>query len=113
LKKGLVKKFTVIDKDNPTEKPKTAGIPQGTPISAVLANIYMLEFDKVIHNWLSARGGVYRRYSDDMLFICRKEDEKSLLKKLKQELKVRELSFQDKRLRRSDSIETKMVYSVK
>lgn len=97
LEKGLVKKFTVIDNDKPIEKPKVAGIPQGTPISAVLANVYMVEFDKVIHEWLSARGGVYRRYSDDMLFICRKEDEKSLLKKLKRELKNEELNFQDKK----------------
>lgn len=97
LEKGLVKKFTVLDKDKSTERPKVAGIPQGTPISAVLANLYMLEFDKTIHKWISDRGGVYRRYSDDMFFICKPKDETVLLKKLKKELKKERLCFQDKK----------------
>lgn len=97
LNKGLVKKFTIIDKSKQTEKPKVAGIPQGTPISAVLANIYMMEFDKSIKNWLTAKGGIYRRYSDDMFFICRKDDEESLLKKLQQELKGEGFSFQNEK----------------
>ncbi len=54
-------------RDNPT---RSMGIPQGSPISAVLANIYMLDFDKRIHAYLSSRDGVYRRYSDDMVAIC-------------------------------------------
>lgn len=47
----------------------SAGIPQGTPISAVLSNIYMLEFDRTISAWVSNVGGSYRRYSDDILVI--------------------------------------------
>ena len=48
------------------------GIPQGLPISAVLANLYLLEFDKeVLRKVVNEFGGFYRRYSDDILVICR------------------------------------------
>jgi hypothetical protein len=49
------------------------GIPQGAPISAVFANISMLEFDKCISRWVAQNGGYYRRYSDDILIICDEE----------------------------------------
>ena len=45
------------------------GIPQGSPISAVLSNLYMLEFDTVMHAEVAAHGGLYRRYCDDILFV--------------------------------------------
>lgn len=45
------------------------GIPQGTPISAVLANVAMAEFDLIMLSWAEARGGTYRRYSDDILLM--------------------------------------------
>jgi hypothetical protein len=43
------------------------GIPQGSPMSAVLSNIYMLEFDEAMAAWVTERGGIYRRYCDDIL----------------------------------------------
>ncbi len=46
------------------------GIPQGTPISATLANLYMIQFDEVLHSWASGHGCLYRRYSDDILIVC-------------------------------------------
>lgn len=45
------------------------GIPQGTPLSGLLANIYMLEFDAALNEWLTERGGSYRRYSDDIAIV--------------------------------------------
>ncbi len=48
----------------------TAGICQGSAISATLANIYMLDFDELIHSEISKIGGIYRRYSDDMVVVC-------------------------------------------
>jgi len=45
------------------------GIPQGSPISALLSNIYMLEFDKEMKRYVDSHGGYYYRYCDDMLFI--------------------------------------------
>ena len=49
------------------------GIPQGTPISALLSNIYMLEFDTKAKEVLEELGGSYYRYCDDMLFITKRE----------------------------------------
>jgi len=49
---------------------KDKGIPQGSPISAVLSNLYMLEVDTDLVRRLGAIGAQYRRYSDDILLIC-------------------------------------------
>lgn len=46
------------------------GIPQGTPLSAMAANLSMLEFDTAVHAIVRAVGGSYRRYSDDILVLC-------------------------------------------
>lgn len=50
------------------------GIPQGTPISAFLANLYLLEFDKELIELTSKHNSAYRRYSDDILIVCPIED---------------------------------------
>ncbi len=51
------------------QNPHPYGIPQGSAISAILSNIYMLEFDKQINNYVKSIGGKYLRYSDDTIFI--------------------------------------------
>ncbi len=45
------------------------GIPQGTAISALLSNLYMLDFDAAAHCFAKSHGGRYMRYCDDILFI--------------------------------------------
>lgn len=50
-----------------------AGIPQGSPMSGVLANIYMLDIDKCLNDFVTARNGMYRRYSDDFIIIIPNE----------------------------------------
>lgn len=45
------------------------GIPQGSPISALLSNIYLLEFDTVMHDFVKECNGHYLRYCDDILII--------------------------------------------
>ena len=48
---------------------QTYGIPQGAPISDLIANFYLLYFDKAIFEYVRKRGGRYMRYSDDILLI--------------------------------------------
>lgn len=47
------------------------GIPQGSPISDVLANIYLNEFDIKLYELEKEYSGFYRRYCDDIIFICK------------------------------------------
>ncbi|MBU2947376.1 reverse transcriptase domain-containing protein [Zobellia uliginosa] len=52
-----------------------SGIPQGLPISAMLANLYMLPFDKnIVNKLVRLRNCYYRRYSDDLVLICHNDD---------------------------------------
>ena len=51
-----------------------SGIPQGLAISNILANIYLLDFDKII----SSKCNYYYRYVDDIFIIC-DEEKKDIL----------------------------------
>jgi hypothetical protein len=55
---------TLVEKND-----KTHGIPQGAPISDILANIYLIDFDALMAGYAKSLGGVYFRYSDDILVI--------------------------------------------
>lgn len=46
------------------------GIPQGTPISASMSNLYMVELDQKLKAEAERRSALYQRYSDDMLVAC-------------------------------------------
>jgi hypothetical protein len=73
--KQLIDSEIVIHKNQKHKNGKLIGIPQGLPISALLANMYMLPFDESIINELTLKKDIfYRRYSDDIIVIC-KEDE--------------------------------------
>lgn len=45
------------------------GIPQGSPISDLLANLYMLDFDSQMKGMATQLDGRYFRYSDDILLL--------------------------------------------
>lgn len=45
------------------------GIPQGSPISDVLANMYLMDFDAKMVAYMAVCKGFYFRYSDDILLI--------------------------------------------
>ena len=51
------------------------GIPQGTPISGVLSNIYMLDFDINLKKIANKYQAIYYRYCDDIILICKPSDE--------------------------------------
>jgi len=48
---------------------QTFGIPQGTPVSGLYANIYLRTFDRQMIEWCGQYGGSYRRYSDDIAVV--------------------------------------------
>jgi len=50
------------------------GIPQGSPLSGLLANISLLNFDVKISAFARRYSAVYFRYSDDILVICKTQD---------------------------------------
>ncbi|MCB2066170.1 MAG: hypothetical protein KDE15_05965 [Erythrobacter sp.] len=51
------------------ENSECFGIPQGTPLSGLYANISMLGADEELQSRLAAFGGSYRRYSDDIAVV--------------------------------------------
>lgn len=59
----------VKDKRIRLSSPNKKGIPQGTAVSSVLANIYMYEFDVWLSEIVKIIGGIYRRYSDDFIVV--------------------------------------------
>lgn len=59
------------------------GIPQGSPISGVLANVYMLDIDKQLNDAVKELGGMYIRYSDDFMIILPDAPEIDAAKELK------------------------------
>lgn len=58
---------------------KGIGIPQGSPMSGILANVYMLEIDKVIYDYVASYNGLYMRYSDDFIIVLPQIGEKNAI----------------------------------
>lgn len=52
-------------KKNETKK----GVPQGSSISAVLSNVYMIDYDKQLNEYVKKYNGLYLRYSDDFILV--------------------------------------------
>ncbi|WP_411820393.1 reverse transcriptase domain-containing protein [Hyphococcus formosus] len=55
---------------------KNYGIPQGSPISDLIANFYLIHFDKAMSELANQVSGIYMRYSDDILFLAPNEPDK-------------------------------------
>lgn len=70
------------------------GIPQGSPMSAVLSNIYMIDYDQIISKKSKEIGFCYRRYCDDIIVVCKLEDFDSVKQLLYDEIKKIQLSIQ-------------------
>jgi hypothetical protein len=64
---------------------RSKGIPQGTALSATLANIYMLDFDQEVQNFTDSKDvqGFYQRYSDDLILVVPKDKKDETLKRLR------------------------------
>lgn len=69
VKNGKVRVYKNSFKDEVSKK--TIGIPQGLPISALLANLYLLDFDSaILYKLVKNKNCYYSRYSDDIVIIC-------------------------------------------
>lgn len=68
-------------KENKTNK----GIPQGSPISGLLANISLFDFDRSVKRTFP--NVFYRRYSDDLVFICKRNQRDALLEFIDEKIK--------------------------
>jgi hypothetical protein len=68
------------------------GIPQGSALSGLLSNIYMIDFDKEVKKYIESSGGKYYRYCDDIIIIAKFGEvdkvEKVILDKFVKELKT-------------------------
>lgn len=92
--KGLIKANKYIYEDGCNKGLRKKGIPQGSPISATLANVYMLDFDKQANDLLKSINGIYQRYSDDMVAICPIEYEEKVIDHFLKRIKDCELEIQ-------------------
>ena len=121
IKQGKLRVFkNPFRRQDSENKKEVIGIPQGLPISAVLANIYLYDFDKaIIENIVDKENAYYRRYSDDIVVICdvekissTKEFVENLIKESKVEISTaktetfifKNIEFNDLREKRLTSV---------
>ncbi len=105
--KSLNEKFNLIRKANlvVTNLPKKLedgtfehrGIPQGSSMSALLSNIYLIDFDEWLSNLGKKMGFSYYRYCDDLLIIGKSADASKINKLVVEEIKNYKLQIQDKK----------------
>lgn len=57
------------------------GIPQGSAISSIYSNVYMLDFDKQVNDYVTSKRGLYRRYCDDLIIVIPIQDSEIISKK--------------------------------
>jgi len=95
-------KLKVLDKNskNPIDRiSRKFGIPQGSGMSALLSNIYLIDFDQDLNERAKIEGFFYRRYCDDILIVCDSDKaeilQKEIIKKIKDEYY---LEIQDKKV---------------
>lgn len=71
------------------------GVPQGSPISALLSNIYMLPVDRRMAALARERGSLYLRYSDDILLVCKPEHQAEMSNALEEAMTQVKLELHD------------------
>lgn len=85
---------TQVYKNQKKRDGNIAGIPQGLPISAMLANVYMLPFDEaIVEKLIKPKNCYYRRYSDDLVIVCNYDDIDEVEKIVLEEIKKIQLTI--------------------
>lgn len=94
-RKLIVKNKPKVDKDGNVSN---RGIPQGSPMSSVLSNIYLIDFDKWLYELSQKQGFHYFRYCDDLLIVYKAEDTSGLNESIVKEIKGNyKLTIQEKK----------------
>lgn len=78
--KVLSSKLFNDNKSHINKNSNAYGIPQGSAISALLANVYMLDCDRQLNELVKALNGFYMRYSDDFMIVLPNLDNENFLK---------------------------------
>ena len=92
--KNLIKNNKWLKDEHGNKILRKKGIPQGSPISATLANIYMIDFDTVVNKAITDLGGLYQRYSDDMVAVVEEEHMQDIIDLFQNEIKNSKLKIQ-------------------
>jgi hypothetical protein len=77
------KKLIALNRNIKDKSFSKIGIPQGSAISSLLSNVYLLDFDKMIYEKGKKEDFIYRRYCDDILIICSPEKVNELINFIK------------------------------
>ena len=81
---------------------ESRGIPQGSSMSSVLSNIYLIDFDEFVNSLGNKLDFSYRRYCDDILIICNTADAEDICSIVLAEIKKYKLVIQTKKAERID-----------
>lgn len=73
------------------------GIPQGSPISGLLANMYMLDFDIKVKELVENVGGYYGRYSDDIVILVPPSEIRNIYQEVQELIKKDVLTISSKK----------------
>ncbi|PQA74032.1 reverse transcriptase domain-containing protein [Brucella oryzae] len=84
-----------------TPNPNKFGIPQGTPISSAFSNLYMMDVDAAMVTACGKIGALYQRYSDDILIVCRPDNETEIINALKSVIIAHKLEIKDEKTERA------------
>ena len=73
------------------------GIPQGSAMSALLSNIYLIDFDKWLWDLSQKLDFTYKRYCDDLIVICDTDLVDEINRKILAEISNYKLTIQEKK----------------
>lgn len=63
------KYFSSEMKQNKNNSKECRGIPQGSPLSGIFSNVFMIDFDQKMFNYTKQLNGLYMRYCDDIAIV--------------------------------------------
>ncbi len=86
-----------LPKQGEDGKMQFKGIPQGSPMSSVLSNIYLMDFDSWLNDLSIKMDFSYQRYCDDLIIICKTEDVTEINAKVLLKIKEYNLEIQSKK----------------